>query len=521
MFQRQLQEATKVREVLIMQDLLNRLNDESIRSDFLNGRNGACLVDAAEMDFLERFAKSITPIRPGFSNEPSFASSVKLAADHLSFVVDGRTRQFLDSGFTYDKVKELFERVQSCSFWEKDIKIVETDEIPIATESLSVQSSSNEEEFMSSQQLDEPKEIENVQAPSAPAPTAVPTPTFNNNGGVMMPIQLQQQQQQQASMPGVGIPAQHQQQAPSNVPLSQTTVTAVENAYFNQLKYSQNQGSMINNGLSQPQPQMVQQQQPNPLHEVIASANFSFLQDSLLEIDPSSSSSPSNHSGSQQQHQKMPANVIQNYPPGLKLQQQSPHIPVNYQSNQQQAPSQVPSPHMIPKQQQQQQQSQPQQVSGNLPGPFVSGQNQAQRPYPSMVPTAQFQQQMQQNNNVQNLQNTLEKPSSSPNVDQLKSSSIEGSGSGGRTIQEKEKPRDDWSQQNNQQQPQIDTWTNETATGGTPQAGNNSNNYSSRSSGGGFNRRSENRAQGAGGAGKYGGYRSNGSDFRYILSDID
>lgn len=47
-------EATKIREVLVYQDILNLLTDNEIRQDFLNGANGACQLEQNELDILDK-----------------------------------------------------------------------------------------------------------------------------------------------------------------------------------------------------------------------------------------------------------------------------------------------------------------------------------------------------------------------------------------------------------------------------------------------------------------------------------
>lgn len=484
----------------MIQELLQRLKEDAIRSDFINSRNGACRVDKAEMEFIDLFSK-VAPTRPKFSNEQSFSSSAKTAAEHFSNLIDGRNRQFMETGFTYEKAKELFNRIQSCGYWEKDVKFV----------AVAVEENRAENDTPSSEDLDSKDgKSESGEKPlpvSAPAPAEVPTPAFNSNQGlnqqhlqqVPMSRGPRQQQHQQASLPA--------QNAPLNM---KTTLTAVESSYFHQVKFSQPQGQLAGNGL------------PVTPSQNDFGTNFSFLQESELDSSPAASGS-----------QKMPVNVIQTasqpknspaqlqqvqqsynnanfhpqspiagqmYPPGLKVQQalqnSVSHIPVNYQASPQQlnqqsaAPSSQAPPKMIPKQQP---------VNGSQVAGYSASsrtppiqQQHAQltsRPaYPAMVPKTQFQQQLHNNANHQNVKPMEQKQSASQKhegSDDLKTNDV------GR-VQEKEKLQEDY-----QQQPQIDTWTNETAA----QSGG-ANNYSSRSSGG-FNR--NNRS--SGGGAKFSSYR--------------
>ncbi|CRK94823.1 CLUMA_CG008317, isoform A [Clunio marinus] len=541
LFSRQQQESAKVREVLMIQDLLQRLKDDVIRNDFLNERNGACSISKVELEFIEKFAHQVIPARPNFSNEPIFSSSAKTSADHFSFLIDGRNRQFMDTGITYEKGKELFNRIQSCGYWEKDVKIVE---VTVAAE----ESSRAETDTPNTEDLESKDEkSDDASGPtrpvSAPAPTQVPTPIFNGNLNVLSV----QQRMPQAPMGRVQQPPQPPLPTPTNVPLNmKTTVTAVENAYFNQMNYSQTQMIANSNGMP-----IVATQNSD------FGTNFSFLQDSELDSPAVTGSQQQQNIAvnviqqpinqvkhSPVQHQQMPIVQTQathafknanfhsssapiaaiaaqiTYPPGLKVQSApATHIPVNYQQanssqHQQQLCQVVTTQQMIPKQQQQP--SNGASVPGFVPSTQTppntqqNNNNNTSRPaYPTMVPKAQYQQQQQQQqqptqqspNNTKQMENktsTAPKHEGTNNNDGMKSNDNRNQ------VHEKEKNRDDY-----QQQPQIDTWTNETAaTSGGGSSG--SNNYSSKT--GGFNNRNN---RGGGGGTKYNNYRNSQQSRNY------
>lgn len=46
-------ETSKVREVLIIQDILNLLKEESVRDEFLAGTNGACKLEPSDLELLD------------------------------------------------------------------------------------------------------------------------------------------------------------------------------------------------------------------------------------------------------------------------------------------------------------------------------------------------------------------------------------------------------------------------------------------------------------------------------------
>lgn len=415
----------------------------------------------AEFELIDKIAPLFNPARPQFSNEPTFATAAKTSADNFSYLIDGRNRQILDTEFSFEKARDLFSRIQACGYWEKDVKFV-----AVVEESKPTNDTQAPEQIVNK---DGKQEV--VEKVLAPAPTQVPTPTFNGNVN-------QQQQQQQLHR----VPLQ---------PASAPTVTAVEKAYYNQLQYSGQQ--LMNNG---------------PPQNDFGGANFSFLQDSELDSPAAPGSQPKmpvnviQSASHQQQLQQAPQPTYKNanfhpqqsqmagFPPGLNVQHTVSHIPGSYQPSPQQLNQQsaVPSsqvpPNMIPKQQQ------PMNGGGQVFGPssqtppIQQQQQQSSRSaYPTMAPKAQYQQQ-------QNLQ----KPVASPKMD--------GAGDSVKpSVQREEKPREDY-----QQQPQIDTWTNETA------AQSGSGNYQSRGSsgGGGFNRSNRSSGGGGGGSGngsKYNNYR--------------
>lgn len=47
-------ETAKIREVLIIQDILNQLRDDDIRKNFIDGTNGACKLDEEQLALLDK-----------------------------------------------------------------------------------------------------------------------------------------------------------------------------------------------------------------------------------------------------------------------------------------------------------------------------------------------------------------------------------------------------------------------------------------------------------------------------------
>jgi hypothetical protein len=482
-FTRQIQERTKVRDVLMLQDLLQRLKDANVKNDFLNERNGACRVSTNEMDFIEKFAQQSIPNRPTLSTDQSFENSSKISAEYFCFVIDGRNKVFLDSGMTYEKARELFNRIQTCGYWEKDVKhVAESNNVESVSSTRADNDTPNSDDLatmkdeMPSENLavihqQQQQRVVHQQMLPVSSPAQNQVPSFNGN------MNMQQQ------------PQQHVRINASAPPMNmKTTVAAVESQYFNQMKLTQQQlqPPMNNNN--------VLTVGPNPSD---FSSSFSFLQDSELEAP---------QQGSQPQQHKKPVNVIQTiaqpqqspvqqqptqmYPPGLKV--QPTHIPVNYQQQQQQPQqqTQVP-PHLIPKNVEQQSKQPPSSTRPVYPATLIPSQVQ------NLTTVKSIEQHLHQQQQLQHHQQT-HPPSQKVGKQQQQQHDGSGDASEHRNNGNDKKDHDDF-----QQQPQIGTWSNETAGNG-----NGNSNFSSSRNSGGFNR--NNRNSGSGGANgekKFNNYR--------------
>jgi caprin-1 len=233
---RQQQETAKIREVLIMQDTIERFANPDVYNDFRNGSNGACQLDERDLKFLEKFPKYVQPKRPAFSNETPFSSSLKMAAEHLSNVVDGRQRPFLDSGYSYEEIKELFDKIQLCGYFDKDITIVPDENLDMNKELnkenldqnvIESDLESDDKKVTTSESVVVVKDAVADVKPKveAPAATQVPAPAF--------PQQVVPQAQPMQQPMAVPVPIVQQSQLPGipavNAP---TNVRAVEHGYY-------------------------------------------------------------------------------------------------------------------------------------------------------------------------------------------------------------------------------------------------------------------------------------------------
>uniref|UniRef100_A0AAG5DVW4 Caprin-1 dimerization domain-containing protein n=1 Tax=Anopheles atroparvus TaxID=41427 RepID=A0AAG5DVW4_ANOAO len=292
------QENAKIRESLMILDVVSRFTEDVVREDFLNGINGACQLTEEDIELLMMVYEQTKPQRPLKSTDKSFSCAVRSAAEILSGIIDGKPKAF--GSANYGHVKSILNSIENCGYFEKNILIEETElreEMEQNFEKIDEGTSDKNETTIPPVEgvparLVVPNNVESQPHifAEAPAATAVPTPSF--------PLQANEMHTTVLSTSQAIIPTMHPQSTPANafvvakdsiesaviVPaatvnlpivssvapalqlaapsVAATTVQAVENAYFKQ-HYMQNQ--------------------LRPLHEVLGDANFFFLQES--EID--------------------------------------------------------------------------------------------------------------------------------------------------------------------------------------------------------------------------------------------
>uniref|UniRef100_A0A336MBB7 CSON008838 protein n=1 Tax=Culicoides sonorensis TaxID=179676 RepID=A0A336MBB7_CULSO len=301
-FLRVQQETSKIREVLIIQDILRSLADDSVRQDFLDGTNGAVKIEQSDMDMLEKLYVEVTPKRPTRSDEPTFVQSATHSANTFSSVIDSRPKPFGES--TYEHVRETLQSIQNCGYFEKEIIQVET-KAEEEVENVNEAGIDNEEKSSETEM--------NSDSIEAPRANAVPQPE-----GLIMPIAGQPVQSQIPVQPIHQIPANILPTVPlatnaviapaGTVPLPVTTVRAVEQNYYKQYLHQQQ--------IPPPQPTL------RPIQEVIGKANFHFLQESELDSsDMIQTQSPYQqplppHPSPQQQQKLTPVPMVPGIPTG-------------------------------------------------------------------------------------------------------------------------------------------------------------------------------------------------------------
>lgn len=109
-------ELAKIREVLLVQDALNQMGQDSIRDDFLLGQNGAANLTDADLKLLDDLYPVVTPKHePG--DATAFANQVQAAAEHLLAVVDGKQKKVFEG--SYSQVKEVIGKIHESGYFDQ------------------------------------------------------------------------------------------------------------------------------------------------------------------------------------------------------------------------------------------------------------------------------------------------------------------------------------------------------------------------------------------------------------------
>lgn len=249
--ERQQQEIRRIKELLAIQNLLDSMGSDAVRSDFKDGKQGALKLSEDNLNQLDELYKLICPSRDA---ETKYEEQLTLAADHIVNFLDAKDKEV--TGTTYKDLKTLVDKISECGYFQKKGEVAEEAGEAEAPEAAPVEEEESQEEeepaIQEEQQLDFTASPE-VQAPSQPldTPAELPTPII-------------EQQQPVASLDfGLGsdpqmLGSQAQQAFPD-----QTGVPSEEDTFFTTANFSG----------------------PRPFNEIVSSVqgSFNFLQDSEIE----------------------------------------------------------------------------------------------------------------------------------------------------------------------------------------------------------------------------------------------
>ncbi|KAL0268408.1 UNVERIFIED_CONTAM: hypothetical protein PYX00_010366 [Menopon gallinae] len=272
--ERFLADAKKVRQVLIIQEVLQNMGDEAAKKDFLAGKNGAPMLTETDLKTLDDLYDLLNP-EPAFGeNTPSRDDQLQKTAELYLSIVEGKQKEVV--GMTCLKLKELLTTIHNCGYFDKPLEEKPDPESHTKEHAADEQSESRTKENREEEapEFREPEKIlSNVIVPSQNPPEgALPQV---QNPAPMQPLLQGAPMMPPGSQPPLMQPNPAQMIPPNVSNIVPTPVSQVESSYFNA------QG--VKPRAPQPVPPQTQTRQIN---EVIQSVTgkFSFLRESELEI---------------------------------------------------------------------------------------------------------------------------------------------------------------------------------------------------------------------------------------------
>jgi len=247
------QDLAKMKEILMVQDVLHSMGQENVRKDFIAGQNGAALLGEEDLKYLDDFYIEVSPKHGGEDGVPSFEEQVQRSAEHLLSIVEGKSKEIV--GTTYAKLKELCAAISTSGYFDRTVEVTGEEQAEVLAnteaEPQNSQDAVDEEDYVGDTQI--------VATPDTTFPQAVPQ---------LQSVPSVSQQPTAMPVPSAIVP----QPSGSGAPVA-TPVAAVESSYFSTAAptFVPAQASSL--------------QQSRPLNEVISSVNssFNFLQESELD----------------------------------------------------------------------------------------------------------------------------------------------------------------------------------------------------------------------------------------------
>ncbi|XP_043266516.1 caprin homolog [Venturia canescens] len=327
------QDIAKVREVLLVQDILINMGADTARDDFLNGTNGAPKLTDDDLKTLDDLYNELTAKRQTEAGEPPFAQSLQKSAEHFVAIIDGKQKEFV--GTTYLKIKELFTTINSSGYFdqthESEAPVQQTEDVSTEARISNVQAPEQPTEDYNAGEVHIPPSESNLQAPNFPVQVSqVTVVTGPAPVSGPLPVVAQPIPPHQAS----NLENAYYVNAPSYVPASQQTQPTQQGPPPPQQQLQQQASQQQ----QQAQQQTQQQPQPPRINDVIGNPDFFFLQESELDspdvtgqnapivshIPPAVNAPIPSQTFTNQSFAAAPVQVIYPHPPPP---QDMPHIP--------------------------------------------------------------------------------------------------------------------------------------------------------------------------------------------------
>lgn len=116
--ERSQQEINRIKEILIIQEVLLNVGQDSVREDFLAARNGATQLSEEDIKSLDDLYVLLSPKHIPEENMPSYQEQLTHSAEHLISIVEGRSKEVV--GTTYAGLKELITKIHTCGYFDQN-----------------------------------------------------------------------------------------------------------------------------------------------------------------------------------------------------------------------------------------------------------------------------------------------------------------------------------------------------------------------------------------------------------------
>lgn len=113
--ERQQHEIQRLQEAFFYCHILSCFQNEDVRSDFLNGENGAVQLASEQLSQLDQLYKLIGPGLP--SEQADITNHFHALAENHIFLVEGRNKEIV--GTTYKVLKDLLQSIKECGYFSR------------------------------------------------------------------------------------------------------------------------------------------------------------------------------------------------------------------------------------------------------------------------------------------------------------------------------------------------------------------------------------------------------------------
>jgi len=91
--------------------------NDSVRDDFVNGKNGAVKLLEEELKYLDSLYNEVMLKQHREESDLTFVQQAQKVAEHYVAIVDGKQREVI--GTTYNKLKEIIAKINQCGYFDQ------------------------------------------------------------------------------------------------------------------------------------------------------------------------------------------------------------------------------------------------------------------------------------------------------------------------------------------------------------------------------------------------------------------